>query len=219
MKLNLSIIFALLMSVCISYANAAPKKSANKRVDKIASIFSGKKTARLEVEKSVTSELLQKTTTSQGEIFLGQGKLRWEVKTPEKALILFDGKFLWTEQFVTGEADETPQVTKSKIAKSQKDQDLIKLLTGEKWSNYLTIAEESKEGENDIIKMSPKSTSSDIKEFSFVVNGKGVLTELRYVDEVGNATSLKILKSETVKKPKKGLFTYKVPASAQVNEI
>lgn len=217
-KLFSAAVFTLWFSFAQNALAAKSKGLADqKRIDKIASLFTGKKTIKLEVEKTVISELLQKTTTSEGEIYLGQGRLRWEVTSPEKSLIVFDGSTLWTEQ-PAFDAESKPIVTKSKINKNQKDQDLLKLLTGEKWSKYLDVKDRKKEDAVETVMFAPKSKSSDLKEFSFVVT-KNKLSDIRYTDEVGNQTTLKIKKIEALKKPDAQLFKYKAPANAQVNEL
>jgi len=59
-----------------------------------------------------------------------------------------------------------------------------------------------------------------VKNFAAIIGGKPEkLKEIRYTDDVGNLTKIKILKSAVVKAPGEDLFQYKAPKGAQVNEL
>ena len=73
-----------------------------------------------QVEKSLSSEFLDKPQVSQGKISLTSGKLRWETTSPEKSLILFDGKILWTQQSPNSDFPGPDQVTKTRSTKKCK---------------------------------------------------------------------------------------------------
>lgn len=204
--------------MCFSAVSSAAKTTAtDKRIDKATTFLSPKKTARLDVEKTVVSELLNKTTTAKGEIFLGGGKFRWETTSPEKSLIVFDGQTVWTQQTEEG---SNPQVTKTKLNGKSKDQILVKILSGGKISSKFRLTGMEKADETTVMKMEPVKADPTVKNFSLVLGGKPErLQEIRYTDDIGNLTKIRILKTDTVKKPAADLFKYQVPKDAEVNEL
>ena len=78
----------------------------------------------MNVEKTVTSEMLAKETTYSGKIKLSNGKFRWENESPEKTLLLFDGKNLFSVQYPSKEFNTGTQVAKSKIDEKGKKQSI-----------------------------------------------------------------------------------------------
>ena len=68
------------------------------------------KMVSMNVEKTVVSEILAKETTYSGQIKLSSGKFRWENEKPEKTLLLFDGKNLFSVQYPSKEFNTGTQV-------------------------------------------------------------------------------------------------------------
>ena len=83
------------------------------------------KMVSMKVEKTVISEILSKETTYSGQIQLSNGKFRWQNETPEKTLLLFDGKNLFSVQYPSKEFKSGLQVAISKIDEKGKKQILI----------------------------------------------------------------------------------------------
>lgn len=203
-----------------SVSSAANSSAVIKRLDKASAFLATKKVMRLDVEKTTVSEILNKTTESKGEIFLGGGKFRWETTTPEKGLIVFDGKTLWTSQEAPAELGGPAQVTKSTLNGKAKDQILLKILSGGKISTNFRLLESEKNEEGTVLKMEPKKADASVKNFSLLMGGKPErLREIRYTDDIGNLTKIRILKNEDVKKPAADLFKFEAPKGAEVNEL
>lgn len=201
---------------------AAPKKKndAAKRLDQAGAFLSGAKVTKIKVEKTVVSELLAKTTSSSGEIFVGGGKFRWETEAPDKSTVVFDGKTLWTAQPPPPEFGGATQVTKSSLKGKGKDQVLVKILSGGKLSSKFKVLNSIAGRDDTVLNLAPSSPDPSVKDFSVVLAGKPErIREIRYVDDVGNLTKIRVLKTSAVKKPEAKLFSFEVPKNAEVNEL
>ena len=212
---------AMFLMAGFSLANisSATDSKEAKRLDRAARFLSGGKVFSLDVEKSVTSEIMGKTTVSAGSIVLGTGKFRWETTTPEKSLLLFDGKTVWTLQEAI-DAKSHPQVTKAKLTKKNKDQVLIKLLAHGKISENFGVKSVAKEGDDRILSLEPLQADPSVKNFTAVLGDKPErLKEIRYADELGNLTKIRILKARLLKVPDADVFEFKVPKDAQVTDL
>lgn len=220
-----AVLFALAFAVGSGFApaTAATKSKAApvpKRLDRATEFLKGVKVTKLDVEKTVVSELLGKTTTSKGLITLGSGKFRWETTEPEKSLIVFDGKTLWTLQTPSPELGGPAQVTKSTLNGKARDQILVKILGGGKMSSKFEIRRSESGDDGFVVQLAPLKPDPTVRDFSVVLGGKPErLREIRYGDEVGNQTKIRILDSSTVKKPAKDLFKFQAPKGAEVTEL
>ncbi len=174
-----------------------------------------------QVEKALSSEFLEKPQVSQGKISLMSGKLRWETTTPEKSLILFDGKILWTQQSANADFPGPDQVTKSKISKKNASMLLFeKLLFQGNLTSSFDVLEQKKEADQNILSLKPKKDSINLKSLKVIIQIKDLLLqEISYVDEIGNKTQVKILQTQVVPSFSKDLFIFKIPAKAQVQEL
>lgn len=226
-KLSSGVRFLTGLSVVLTLfaATAAPAAkpiSLTKRLDHATVFLRSPKIMKLQVEKTVVSELLGKTTSSTGEIIFGQGKFRWETMKPEKSLVVFDGKTFWTLQEPPKELGGPAQVTRSRIDGKARDQILIKLLSGGKLSSKFKVDDAVPvAGKKDVvIHLSPLKPDPNVKAFSVLLTGQPErLEEIRYTDEVGNQTTIRILDSTTVKKPAADLFKFEAPKGAEVSDL
>ena len=214
---TLVLVTALSLSAAAAKTKSVPTP---KRLDQATGFLKATKVTKLDVEKTVVSDLLGKTTSSKGEIVLGKGKFRWETTSPEKSLVVFDGKTLWTLQQPIAELGGPAQVTKSQVSGKARDQILVKMLSGGKLSQKFRVQDAIQDQSETILRLSPVKPDPNVKDFSVVLGGKPEkLHEIRYGDEVGNQTTIRILGTETVKKPAKDLFKFEVPKGAEVNEL
>ena len=174
-----------------------------------------------QVEKSLSSEFLEKPQISEGKIYLTSGKLRWETTTPEKSLILFDGKTLWTQQSPNADFPGPDQVTKSKISKKNASMLLFeKLLFQGNLKSSFAVTDEKKDADQTQLTLKPKADSLNLKSLKVVIQAKELLLrEVSYIDEIGNKTQIKIQQTQVVPSFSKDLFIFKIPAKAQVQEL
>src|SRR5207253_7014099 len=128
--------FPLLLSIFLMFGTSASFVAQAKTKEKkpasavailkeVTKKYRNSKLVKIETEKKVTSELLGKTTTYQGMIYLAQGKFRWENETPEQSLLLFDGEIIWNVQYPPKDLGGQVQVAKAKLDKNTKSQILI----------------------------------------------------------------------------------------------
>jgi outer membrane lipoprotein-sorting protein len=211
---------ALQILMSLVFAATAPKNNDAKKLDVATAFLRGQDMYQMPVEKVVVYELLDKTTTSTGEIYVAGGKFRWDTHTPEKSMVLYDGKILWAVQYPDKDLGGPTQVTKSRIDAKAKDQLLVKILTDKaRFSTKFKITDKKTADGMTVYSLEPLKEDPTIRKFSAGLNAKsGKLIELSYTDEVGNLTTIKIL--EKYKKPADvKMFKPNLPSDAQVNEL
>ncbi len=175
----------------------------------------------MKVEKTVVSEILAKETVYSGQIQLSNGKFRWENETPEKTLLLFDGKTLFNVQYPPKEFGGKVQVAKSKLNSAAKKQILIaSLLSPSKTKSKFKVISEKKGDRLTEVIVTPDTDDLQIKDLTLAINSKTKKIEnISYKDDVGNLTKMAFtgIKFESKASPK--LFEYKIPKEAQVTNL
>lgn len=68
-------------------------------IDEVFSKYKVAKLIKLEVKKTVKSDLLAQDKIFDGQIFISQNLFRWDTENPDKSQLLFDGKIIWSTQF------------------------------------------------------------------------------------------------------------------------
>lgn len=179
------------------------------------------KMVSMKVEKTVVSEILSKETVYSGQIQLSSGKFRWENETPEKTLLLFDGKTLFNVQYPSKEFKGNVQVAKSEINEKAKKQILISSLLspGSTKSNFKVLSEKKTAALTEF-QVRPETDDLQIKELTISINEKTKQIQgISYKDDVGNLTKMAFseIKFEAKSDPK--LFQYKIPKDAQVTNL
>ena len=175
---------------------------------------------KMSVEKIVKSEVLDKETIHEGRIFVTKNKFRWENDKPEKTLLVFDGKTIWSEQTPAAEFGGPVQVAKGAVNKSTGNHVLISSLIGADLTKNFTVKKESTEGSVKKIQLTPTSKDLAVKDLTVFVDAKkNELQEVSYLDDIGNKTRLKFSKIEFVKKANDKLFKYQPPKGAQVTNL
>lgn len=206
---------SLLFSLSV-FAAAAGKGA----LQKVTKKYRATKLVEMKVEKSVKSELLGKETKYDGKIFMASGKFRWENFTPEKTLLVFDGKTIWSEQSPPAEFGGPVQVAKGKVDKKTRSNILISsLFDGEVQKNFQVLSEKK---DGDVITMEVKPLHDDltVKNLNIVVDTKeNILKQVSYKDDIGNVTTMNFTDVKFLAKEKKNLFKYQPPKDAQVTEL
>ena len=150
------------------------------------------KMVSMNVEKTVTSEMLAKETTYSGKIKLSNGKFRWENESPEKTLLLFDGKNLFSVQYPSKEFNTGTQVAKSKIDEKGKKQILISSLLSPSNANSKFKMLSEKKGTNlTEVEIQPDSSDLQVKNLILSIDQKTKqIQNISYKDDVGNLTKM-----------------------------
>lgn len=215
MQLNVQTLIFLIFNI-ISFSAFCDSKDLETVLDKYASF----KVVRMDTSKEVYSDLLGKTKSYEGEIFLSKGKFRWDIKTPEKSYLIFDGKTLWSVQYPADPALGKIQVTKSAY-KNIKSHVLISALFDKEILNSKFSIKSSEDKNLEKFELVPKTKIElNTKKIEFLVDTKkNEINSLSYVDEIGNKTSIKFLKVEFTNKIGRKLYEYKAPPNAQVTQL
>lgn len=199
-------------------ARPACAKNELKNLDQATAFARSAKVVRLDVEKSVVSELLGKETKSEGVVNVRKNRFRWEVDGAEKSTLVYDGAVLWIATYPPKGFDEAVQVTKTKINRKSDDQVLFRLLTGDlvPSKSFTLVSRKTENGITSFV-LKGKSEDSGVKDLTVRLRGE-TLSGLSYRDDVENLTDLNIKKIENVKAPAKNLFKFEIPKGAEVNE-
>lgn len=206
----------------LSFSNQSFAASDLAAVEKVLSVYQKKQVVEMSVVKEVTSELLGKKTSYEGQIWLSKEKFRWETNKPEKSLLLFDGVHIFSVQYPSKELGGNIQVAKGKADKRGKSHLLISLILKKDLlaANFATDKVETN-GDLKTLKLLPKTKDISVVDlFVTVDTKKQKVVDLKYKDEIGNLVELKFGPVYFDKPtPIKDMFKFIVPKDAQVTEL
>lgn len=174
-----------------------------------------------QIDKSVFTELLNKTKKQSGKIYLAKEKIKIEFILPEKEMLLFDGSILWTVQYLPEELGGTHQVSRTKIEKKNRSQILLGLLFDKsQFKKYFKLESEVVTDNKKKYSLSVLNKELKINQVDIVINKeKKEIDSISYVDDLKNKTEF-ILKEQIFHKDfKKDLFKYTPPKNAQVTNL
>ncbi len=183
--------------------------------------YNASKLVTMKVLKVVKSEVLDKKTEYSGTISLSKEKFRLDTETPDKALILFDGKVMWSIQYPPKEFGGSAQVLKSKLSKQNRSQILLSALLDKSSlkENFKVTSEELKKSEA-LITIMPLTTDLTVKKITLTIDTKSkLLKQISYDDEIGNLTTMTFSEIKFPSNIPKNLFKAQIPKDAQVTEL
>ena len=198
-----------------------PLKKSSALLEQALEKYQLSKMISMNVEKSVFSEVLSKETLYAGKIQLANGKFRWENETPEKTLLLFDGKTLFNVQYPPKEFKGSVQVAKSVLDEKAKKQNLVALLLSPSSakSNF-KIQSEKRVDQLTEVQILSGTDDLQIKELTIFINPKNKqIQKISYKDDVGNAVKFSFSNIKFEEKTDSSLFQYKIPKDAQVTNL
>jgi chaperone LolA len=202
-------IFSILMS---SSAFAGPAENA---VDDVLNHLRLAEGFYSHVVKTVHSGQLDSTNESKGEIYFAKGKMRLELTTPEKTLLVYDGKMAWQESEFDDGTDKRAIVTKIKAKQLKKGSALLATILGDK---DLLTAYKMTVHEIDHYEFVPKDKkNADISLFKIDVEDRK-LKKVAYIDSLENEVSFVFEDIQEKQIPAKK-FQYKPPKGADVSEM
>lgn len=222
-RIHFNIILICILLTPFSFA--AKKKTANAQAVKTEKTLTSEQQllkalsdltqapmTKIESTKTVESSLIGKKTNYTGDIFLSQGKFRWDTKTPEKSTLLFDGKILWVI--------EDRFVTKTQLKKNMKSQTLNIILMDPKSLKKKFDLIEKKDVVGEIsFQLKPKAKDISVKDIVISMDSSSkALKQLSYNDNDAK-TIILFHKIEKLNKAEKSYFTYKPKPGDQVTEM
>ena len=172
-----------------------------------------------ELSKKVHEGVMERDSESSGVIYFSKGKMRLEIKKPEKLLIVYDGEFAWQEQEFDDGETKTAMVTKMNAKNLKKDSAVLAALLGDKnlLKDFGIQSQKETKGVKKYV-LKPKSKKiSEVVSLTIEVK-KGVLSQVSYIDSLQNEVSFifKNLKEEKLSEKK---FQYRPPRGAEVTAL
>jgi outer membrane lipoprotein carrier protein len=217
---SLKVLLFFVFSISTAFAASNSIASSTTALQKVTKKYRSTKLVEMSVEKTVKSELLGKETKHEGKIFLGAGKFRWENTKPEKTLLVYDGKTIWSEQSPPPEFGGPVQVARGKVDKKTKSHILLSTLIGTDIKKNFKVLSDKKEGDILTVDVQPLQDDLNIKAMSLRLNTKdNTLNQVSYKDDIGNTTTLTFTNVNFLKSEKKNLFKYQPPKDAQVTDL
>lgn len=219
----ISVLVAPNPTLAATKASAPAKKAvpAGTLLKEVTKRYRGNKVVKITTAKKVTSELLGKTTSYDGTIYLSQGKFRWENETPEQSLLLFDGNMIYNVQYPPKDLGGPAQVAKAKLDKNTKSQILITTLLGNQpIEKSFKVVKESSAQNTTTVQLEPLTGDLRVKELTLELDSKAkLIRKISYKDDVNNLTEIELTKTDFLTNPNKDLFKFKIPKDAQVTNL
>jgi outer membrane lipoprotein-sorting protein len=175
----------------------------------------------LEVRKTVKNSMLDKETTFKGMIRFVKGKFYWETSDPEKNLVIYDLKTLWTIQYPPAEFKDMPLQVAKMSMKSKKNSPIIlaEIFGTRPINSVFKVKLKSKNGALMSYDLTEKKSQFGLKNLTLKIDAKAQrVVSIEYVDEVENETKIEFRSTQFNIKVKSSLFNYKPPKNAQVTE-
>jgi outer membrane lipoprotein carrier protein len=171
------------------------------------------------VEKKVVSELMGNEKVYQGRAYLSGSLIRFETETPEKSLVVFDGRVLWIVQYPDPVFGGKRQVLRGKVQGKQKEQILLtELLTKGRLVESFDVTKTGEENGLFSYEAKPRDKSFDLQKVDVQVKS-GELRTLSYVDDVGNKTTLSVTEQKLLKESRPEIFKFKPNKDDQVTDL
>jgi outer membrane lipoprotein carrier protein len=201
-----------------SFAKAKPEVYS--LLNKTTSRYRSAGLVQAQIEKIVKSEISGTKNRYTGKISLAAGLFRLDQSSPDKSVIVFDGKYLWNEQAAPVDFPGPAQVSKMKIEEKNKSQILFaSLLTKEPIAKHFKITSEKVGDIETVYQAEPLKSELPVKKLIIKIKNKDkVVSEISYVDDVENTTRMIFLNTE-FKKANAKTFKYQQPQGAQLTEI
>jgi outer membrane lipoprotein carrier protein len=192
----------------------------NETLQGISQKYRSAKLIEMKVEKTVKLELQGRETKYSGKIFLANKKFRWENKTPQETLLIFDGSMIWSVQIPPKELGGSVQIARGKIDKKTKSQILVSTLLGGDFEKNFKVLKEVKSNGISKLDVSPLGNGLDVKVFTLSVDlANKTLVEVSYFDDLGNKTTMAFSEIKFLDKSDNSKFKYQPPNGAQVTEL
>jgi outer membrane lipoprotein-sorting protein len=229
MRHSLSFLFATLLLFAAYAAPAktsvksakAPAKTKAKGTSSSREVLAVLKTYRTasaitaKVHKTVTQEALGTEVKSDGEFFFSKGRLRLEIREPERSLLVFDGKTIW---FETPIDEDRVHVTKMRANELRKaDSLLTALFDGQDWlKSFKLVSAKSQDGVK-VFVFEAKDKKNEVQRLEIALKSKDV-QRITYKDQVENRVTLEFSQLTKGKVPAEK-FAYKIPKKAELVEM
>lgn len=219
---------AFSMASSISFAKLVTKASVAKAepefFTKTVSIFSKLKSEApliFKVNKIQKSELLDSAESQEGLLTYFNGRFKWEVTQPEKAMVIYDGQTLWSVQYPPEGFDGPRQILKTKPKNSMKDQMIInQLLSAAKMKSDYKHVKSVVGTDSIVVILEPTKTSQSISQLELTLNKEATaIMAIAYLDDLKNRTTFEIIEIKKKQKLNKDTFKFTPDPNDQVSNL
>lgn len=210
----------------ISFAAPAAAEQSNKQQLELlnSTLERYRNTVAVESKlKQEVSNILDQTTTSEGQIWLSKGKMKIKFEKPERVDVVFDGQWLWQAQQAPEEFGGQWQVIKMKTNDLKKSNAAVALLFG-KGSvdlkfNLIEIKTAGKDEISYLLK--PKDLkNSSLKKISVTIDTQAKrVSKIKLEDQAETVTKLTFSDSVFGTEVSKDMFKYTPPKGAEVSTL
>ena len=172
----------------------------------------------IKLKKTVESGILGTSKTSEGEVWIGQGKMRLHIIKPEASKIVADGTSLWIESPAPSDfKGSQTQVLKLCLSSKQvKSQGLFQILTKGGVLKHFQVSGVQKSKEQITYFLQPNKTFLEFKRVNIVVNRQSSeIKTLKYWDQMDNQTLYSLIETQFNQNFKKTLFAYTPPKGSK----
>lgn len=181
--------------------------------------------AEMKVSKLVKLELLGQERKAIGMLKISKGKMRMEIESPDKSLVVVDKNTAWLVSYPAEEfKNAVPQVIKANLTtKKGRSQSLVALLVqGDILQHFLVsgVLNKTERKGAVVFFLQPKKTSTDFKRAQLTLSeglkGSYEVAELKYWDDMNNETTFSFSDGKWGVSNKEELFNYLPPKGVDV---
>ena len=183
---------------------------------KAISDFQSLKGVEIEFEKTTESEILKTKKSQKGELFLKKEKFRLESKSPDKTILVFDGRHIWNVAFPPEEFGGDPEIQRLKLSKKNQNHLLLFQIFRGKIQGIYT---ENFDSEKNRIDLVAKKKGIKPEEIQILLDNKGSISSLIWKDDVGNQTEFKLVRTKVSEPLADSLFQFKPPKGSKVIDL
>lgn len=204
---------ALILAAATSTESIFAASKVPQAISKLEKKYSAAQTLSLQFEQIRVSQITKQREKSTGKIYFSRpNRIRWETETPEKSLLVSDGKTFWfyTPPFSPGDAGQVAE-RRSQDVQSQFAQDLL--------SGSLSVAKDTRIedlGSNRFRLTPKKGSAGSVKTAEITIDAKtSTIQKLELIHEDESHLELHFSKIELGKPLDAKLFTFKAPPNTQ----
>ena len=202
-----------ILALSLTFATAT---NSAKEVESVLASYRKAPAIQAKVKKTVVQEALGTRMESEGEFYFSKGKLRLEMHSPDKTMIVYDGKYVWLESWLDA---QTIEVTKIKSNSLKKSDSVLAALFERKdiLSKFKLVTNKTEDGAK-VFGFEPKDKKkTELRYLELSVSGKDLKT-VTYKDQLENQVTFEFEGLSRGEVPV-SKFKYKPPKQANVTTI
>ena len=204
------------------WASKSDEPSSEQKLQQLNRQMAQEKYLSAQVEKTTVLQLLARTQKATGEIHVHQGKVRLELKAPEKSLLVVNKKEAWVVTYPPEDFPDAPvEAVVSQLAGASPNLGIAKVLSGEGIFEVFKVTKvELKESERKY-SLEPRKSATEFQRGVLITDAEvEKIKELVYWDNLGNQVSYKFSQVKfSDQKPSESLFTYQPAAGVNVTRL